>query len=59
MGVTTEWVRQAIDHGVTVLGSTVKLEAETLALSGRRAIRIHQDQFRAFLQAIGWKHLPR
>lgn len=60
MGLSPEWIRNAIDEGVLAHGVRVKLEAETLDLSGhKRTFRIHEHQFTAFLQAIGWKHLPR
>jgi hypothetical protein len=59
MGFTTEWVRAAIDEGVGVGGRVVRLEAETLRLNGRRSHRIHLDAFITFLQAIGWKRIPR
>lgn len=59
MGFTPAWIRIAIDRGVTVRRRRVKLEAETLTLNGRRLHRIHQDRFREFLTAIGWKRLPR
>ena len=51
MGVSTDYIRGAIDDG--------KLEAETVTISGRKLHRIHLDAFRAWLQAIGWKRLPR
>lgn len=59
MGFTTEWIRRAIVEGVTVRGVVVRLDAETLDINGRRKYRIHEDRFGEFLQAIGWKHLPR
>jgi hypothetical protein len=59
MGLTPEWVRGAIDEGVTVAGATVKLKAESLHVNGRRIHRIHLDAFRAFLTAIGWQRLPK
>jgi hypothetical protein len=59
MGFTTEWIRRAISEGVMVRGRVVKLEAERLELDRRTHYRIHEDSFIAFLQAIGWKHLPR
>lgn len=59
MGFTTEWIRRAISEGVTVRGRIVKLDAERLTLKRRTYYRIHEDSFVAFLQAIGWKHLPR
>jgi hypothetical protein len=59
MGFTPAWVRGAITTGVTIAtGKVVKLEAETLAINGRRTHRIHLDGFVTFLTAIGWKHLP-
>lgn len=60
MGLTTEWVRGAIDEGVPVAGGrVVKLEAETLTVNNRRTHRIYLDAFRAFLKAIGWRRLPK
>lgn len=59
MGFTTEWVRGAIDEGVSISGHVVKLEAETLTINGRRSHRIHLDHFRTFLRAIGWMRIPR
>ena len=59
MGFTPAWIRKAINDGVTVHGRTVKLEAETLSVNGRTTHRIHEHKFTEFLQAIGWKHLPR
>ncbi len=59
MGFTTEWIRRAIVDGVTVKGVPVHLQAETLEINGRRTYRVHMDQFTDFLQAIGWKHLPK
>jgi hypothetical protein len=58
--MTTEWVRNAIDNGVTVPGRLlpVKLEAETLIINGRKVHRIHHDRFRAFCQALGWARIP-
>jgi hypothetical protein len=60
LAMTTEWVRNAIDNGVTVPGRLlpVKLEAETLTINGRKVHRIHHDRFRAFCQAIGWARIP-
>lgn len=60
MGMTPEWIRQAILEGVPFHGAVVKLQAERLPSSGRRHLyRIHVDAFRTFLTAIGWTHLPR
>jgi hypothetical protein len=59
MGFTTEWIRRAIVDGVRVKGELVRLEAETLEVNGRRTYRVHMDAFSDFLQAIGWKHLPK
>lgn len=59
MGFTSAWVRRAITDGVLVHDVIVRLEAESLLLNGRRSYRIHVDRFSAFLEAIGWKHLPR
>jgi len=59
MGFTTQWIRRAITEGVKVDGQVVKLEAERLELDTVTHYRIHEESFVAFLQAIGWKHLPR
>jgi hypothetical protein len=58
MGLTSEWIRAAIVEGVTMRGVPVKLKAERLVLNGRTNYRIHLDDFRAFLQRIGWKRIP-
>ncbi len=57
MGVSPQWIRNAIAEGAT--RQRIKLQAEILTINGRRTLRIHEHHFRAFLQAIGWKHLPR
>ena len=59
MGLTTEFIRGAIDEGVSVHGHQVHLGAETVTLNRRRIHRIHLDDFVTFLQAIGWKRIPR
>lgn len=59
MGYTSSWIRRAINDGVLVRGTTVRLEAETLSINGRTTHRIHLDSFVTFLRAIGWKRLPR
>jgi len=59
MGRSTSWVRGAIDEGVWVPGGLVRLKAESLTFNGRRTHRIHLDDFIAFLQAIGWRRIPR
>lgn len=50
MGVTPEYIRGAIDEG--------QLAAEAVTVNGRRLIRIHVDDFREYLQRIGWKRIP-
>ena len=51
MGRTPGSIRDAIAKGW--------LEAETLTTDGRRkSYRIHLNDFRAFLRAIGWTRLP-
>lgn len=51
MGVTTEYIRQAIESG--------QLEAETIPTSGRRVMhRVHLDKFIEYLKRIGWKRIP-
>jgi excisionase family DNA binding protein len=51
MGLTTEFIRGAIEDG--------QLEAEDVIINGRRVIRIHLDQFVAYLKSIKWKRLPK
>ena len=51
MGVTTEFIRGAIDDG--------ELVAEDAMVNGRRMIRVYLDDFRAYLQKIGWKRIPK
>jgi hypothetical protein len=58
-GFTSQWIRDAINHGVDVEGVLVTLEAEVLLLNGRTNYRIYEQDFVTFLKAIGWKHLPR
>ena len=60
MGYSTEWIRRAIKTGVTAPdGTVVKLEAETVSLTGRRRVhRIYRDDFITFLIAIGWTRIP-
>ena len=58
-GMTTDWVRAAIDEGVPIGGRTVRLEAESLDVGRRRIHRIHLDHFITFLRAIGWKRIPK
>jgi hypothetical protein len=59
LGLTRQWVHQAVTEGVHVGNTLVKLEAERLELNKRVTYRIHGDKFVEFLQAIGWKRLPR
>lgn len=59
LGFTSQWVRDAINTGVAVDGAVVKLVAEVVSLNGRANYRIYEHDFVVFLQAIGWKHLPR
>jgi hypothetical protein len=58
MGLTSTWIRTAIDVGVMVRGTVVKLQSDTLTTNGRRSHRIYLNDFTVFLRAIGWKHLP-
>jgi hypothetical protein len=51
MGMTTEFIRGAVDDG--------QLQAEDVTINGRRVIRIHLDDFIAYLKKIGWRRLPR
>jgi excisionase family DNA binding protein len=51
LGVSCDYIRSAIDRG--------QLAAEVLPAGRRRTIRIQHDEFVAWLQAIGWKWLPR
>jgi hypothetical protein len=58
LGVSPEWIRQAIDAGVEVArGRRVRLPAEAIG-GERRTLRIHYAQFVTFLHAIGWRRLP-
>jgi excisionase family DNA binding protein len=59
LGVTTEWVRRAIADGVTaVQGHLVRLKADTTDVNGRRIVtRVYRDQFKEFLDVIGWRYL--
>lgn len=60
MGVTPAFIRKAITKGVLIDGGlTVKLEAESPLINGRHLHRIPEPKFAAFLEAIGWTHLPR
>ncbi len=63
MGRTPEWIRQAINDGKAPLGRPgvrVTLAADILPFGDhRRTYRIPHEAFVAFLQAYGWKHLPR
>ena len=59
MGVTTEYIRGAIDEGIRVRGELVKLEAESFDSGSRRTLRVHLDKFVEFLERIGWRRLPR
>jgi hypothetical protein len=59
MGLSTEWVRAAIDEGVRVNGHQIRLEAEGVRVNGRQLRRVHLDAFIAFLHAIGWRRVPR
>lgn len=58
MGVSPEYIRQAIVEGIPVGDLVVRLDAETLTSTHRNSYRIHESAFFDFLQAIGWKHLP-
>jgi hypothetical protein len=61
MGCSTEWIRRAINTGVTAADGTtmVKLAAQTVSGTGRRrTYRIYRDDFIIFLTAIGWSRLP-
>jgi hypothetical protein len=61
MGCSTEWIRRAINTGVTAADGavTVKLVAATVSGTGRRKFyRVYRDDFIAFLTAIGWSKLP-
>jgi hypothetical protein len=58
-GYTSQWVRDAINIGVEIEGARVKLEAEVMTINRRTNYKIHPHKFSEFLQAIGWKHLPR
>jgi len=61
MGCSTEWIRRAINTGVTAAdGATmVKLAAATVSSTGRRrTYRVYRQDFIAFLTAIGWSKIP-
>ena len=61
MGCSTEWIRRAINTGVTAADGTtmVKLAAETVSRTGRRrTYRVARQNFIAFLTAIGWSQIP-
>ena len=58
MGVGKSYILNAINVGVPVNGVLVQLEAERIPGTQRHTYRIHEHAFLAFLQAIGWKHLP-
>jgi len=51
MGVTTEFIRGAIDDG--------ELEAEDVTMHGRRIIRIYPHEFDRYLARINWRRRPR
>lgn len=57
MGMSGEWIRQAITQGFPVDGQLVTLEAETLPTGKRRVYRIHPEAFNRFLRGIGWSRL--
>jgi hypothetical protein len=58
LGFSANWIRTAIDAGIVVGDSRVRLEAETVTVGRRRQHRIHLDKFIEFLRAINWKRLP-
>jgi hypothetical protein len=57
LGMSGEWIRQAITQGFPVDGQLVTLEAETLPTGKRRVYRIHPEAFNRFLRGIGWTRL--
>jgi hypothetical protein len=61
MNCSTEWIRRAINTGVTAPdGTTVQLQTICTASQGRRRIyKVLRDDFIAFLTAIGWQKIPR
>jgi hypothetical protein len=59
MDVGTDWIRAAIEEGVTFHGVVVKLGAYSEVLNDKRLIRISLEQFVTFLRAIAWPHVPK
>lgn len=58
LGMSGEWIRQAITQGFPVDGELHRLEAETLPTTGKRFVyRIHVEAFNRFLRGIGWTRL--
>jgi len=57
MGLSSEWIRQAIMQGFPIDGALVKLEAETLSTGKRRIYRIQREAFNRFLRGIGWTRM--
>ena len=55
MGVGRDFIRGAIADP----DPAKRLEAEDIEVNGRRLIRIHHDDFCAWLEKIGWKRIPR
>lgn len=57
LGMSGEWIRQAITQGFPVDGQLVTLEAEMLPTGKRRVYRIQRESFNRFLVGIGWSRL--
>lgn len=55
MGVGRDLIRGAIADP----DPAKRLAAEVVEVNGRRLIRIHLDDFCAWLKKIGWKRLPK
>jgi hypothetical protein len=59
VGYSTEWIRRAINAGVTApSGRTVKLEAATVRSGRRRCYRVYREAFVDFLITIAWTKIP-
>jgi hypothetical protein len=59
MGMSDEYIREAINQGVWTANGLVRLEAEYVPTNATRGVyRIHQDAFIAFLTKINWKRIP-
>jgi hypothetical protein len=60
MGVSTEYIREAINIGVWTSTGLVRLEAEYVPQGEDRGFyRVHVDAFVVFLKRIGWTRMPK